>query len=147
MSLKIDYKYTEGYGQSKDLELSVLDEVNLRYSLLLGKISFLGKEIHLDLTYDWIPLYDFAKCMKHVSEELEKVDKAEFEFTESESKLLFEKDEENVRIVFDLTGEIMIISLKEFRNGVNDFIARFSDDLENQFPYPETKFFINKNFS
>lgn len=148
MGFKINYSYTNKIKMSKEFDINLKDESNLRYDYFLSKIKFENqKGDKIDFLFDAIPLYDFALGMKRKVEELKLGNKTEFEFTEADSIIHFEKKGTNVVIEFDESDEKLTVTLQDFERGVNEFIESFCKDLVSFYPNSETIKFISKKFS
>src|SRR5688572_23753660 len=107
------------------------DATALRYSLFLGSLSFKNGDRSLTFEWDWIPLLDFALCLFDIHNELvhaKKLEK-EFEFTESDEKIIFTRDGNRVKITSSSSGEVLEMSFDEFQKAVKKFYKEIIFDI------------------
>lgn len=86
---EINYRFSN----SNYLSSANPDESTLRYSLFLGDVILKDEKSAISMDWDWIPILDFAICMIAIYNNLFEKESSieEFEFTESNEKLIFRK--------------------------------------------------------
>ena len=101
------------------IELSMIDEIALRYDLFLGDIVFKGDNYDFSTNWGWVPIVDFMACMNLIVIELLKdVGTSHFEFTESDAKITFINDGSMIRIECTYADGSCQVSLEEFARNV-----------------------------
>ena len=120
------------------------DEVSLRYSVFLGSIIFKFKTHKIDLDWGWIPLLDLAYSLVLISSNLlsKESAKEEFEFTESDGILLFEKKGDSIEITTSFSDESLMLSFNSFKKGVYSFYYELLSQIKNS----NEKIIDNPNF-
>ncbi len=107
------------------------DELSLRYLFFTGDLFFRDGNKVIILDWDWIPLFDFAICLSEISDSLQggDVNQMEFEFTESDEWIRFQKDGEEILIQFSFTEETLVLKFVDFRNAVLKFYKNIIFDI------------------
>jgi len=116
-----EIKYRFSGSASSDITKS--DETDLRYNLFLGSLILKTQNNSIIIDWDWIPLIDFAICLFTICNNLntKMQGEEEFEFTESDSKIIFQKNGDRIKIVTSFSDEILEMSFEEFQEGVRTF--------------------------
>ena len=116
-----DIKYHLSYNTYSDITKA--DESDLRYNLFLGNLVLKTQSQSIIIDWDWIPLLDFAFCLLTISNNLSAKMRAEeeFEFTESDAKIYFQKNNDKIKIVVSFSDKQLEISFEEFKTGVHEF--------------------------
>jgi hypothetical protein len=97
------------------LDLAAADESALRYGAFLGDISLQIGDIDFSAKWGWIPLLDFAYCLKSMSDEmLAGEPETVFEFTESDAVLRLTRDGQNVLVAASYVGTAARVDLLAF---------------------------------
>lgn len=113
------------YNFSKNNDINVVDadETALRYNFFLGSIILKKENKSIVIDWDWVPLIDFAICLLIICNNLLKKTQGEeeFEFTESDSKITFQKNGNTIKIVTSFSDEILEMSFEEFKKSVRKF--------------------------
>lgn len=104
-------------------DITKADETNLRYNLFLGSLILKTQNNSIIIDWDWVPLIDFAICLFTICNNLftKKEGEEDFEFTESDSKIIFQKNGDKIKIVTSFSDETLEMSFKEFQEGIRVF--------------------------
>ncbi|NII29044.1 hypothetical protein HB364_28455 [Pseudoflavitalea sp. X16] len=107
------------------------DETTLRYSLFLGNLTLknAGKSIKID--WDWVPLLDFALSMVMICDNLHENKNGEelFEFTESDEKIIFEKNGNKIKITTSFTDDALEMDFVIFKTITDKFYKKLISDI------------------
>jgi hypothetical protein len=113
------------YNFSRNNNVNVVDadETAIRYNLFLGSLILKKEDKSIVIDWDWVPLIDFAICLRTICNSLLKKmhSEEEFEFTESDSRIMFQKDGDKITIATSFSDEIIEISFEEFQKAVSKF--------------------------
>lgn len=111
------------FANSNNINVANEDETALRYNFFLGSLIFKKDNNIISMDWDWIPLLDFAICLLIICNNLLKKNQTEedFDFTESDSKIVFQKNGDNIKIVTSFSDEILEMSFEEFQKTVRGF--------------------------
>ncbi|SFC82836.1 hypothetical protein SAMN05421747_13216 [Parapedobacter composti] len=113
------------YNFSKNNNVSAVDadETALRYHLFLGSLILKRENKSIVIDWDWIPLIDFAICLLAIYNSLHKKTQGEeeFEFTESDARITFQKNENNIKIITSFSDEALEMNMEEFQKAINKF--------------------------
>ncbi|MCE6991160.1 hypothetical protein [Dyadobacter sp. CY323] len=122
---KIQYKIQS--EQFNDVRNITEDEIH--YDFLLGSLSLLASDAEIDMEWDWIPLLDFAYCMKEIVFALKKYDVAFeiFEFTENSEILKFSLHNDQLKVSASFSSIFIDTSLTDFESAVMDFHLSISN--------------------
>ena len=104
-------------------DLESMSETNIRYDFLLGNITLFSSDVKIEMEWGWIPLLDFAYCLKEIAINLKNSGtcKEYFEFTESAETLGFLRNENQLDISASFSSEIIKTDWDTFEKAVNDF--------------------------
>jgi len=116
---EIKYNFSDNSNEN----VAIADETELRYNLFLGSLNFKRDNKTISTDWDWIPLLDVVICLVIISNSLLKKmqGKEEFEFTESDLKIIFQKDGDWIKITASFSDEILEMSFEEFQRVVKKF--------------------------
>ncbi len=116
---KIEYNLKE----NNTLNASIVDEAELRYTLFPGNIILKSEHNLILMDWEWIPVLDFAICLLEICNNLmqNEVGINEFEFTESNEKLILQKDYNRIRIVPTFLDKVIETTFEEFKIEVERF--------------------------
>ncbi len=83
------------------------------------------------MDWGWIPLLDFAISIKTISEAFRKPlnIREEFEFTESDSKIIFNKHEDKIQISTTFSSETLETDFQSFVYGVKMFYKSIINEI------------------
>src|SRR4051812_46182723 len=96
INLSFDFS-TSWIKSSTAADLSLIDEMTLRYKTFLGDQKFIAKGTDFSARWGWVPILDFAACLMEITERLKQGEsELVFEFTESDSQIHFNRQGENV---------------------------------------------------
>ncbi len=111
------------FSNSNDRNVVNADEIALRYNFFLGSLYLKKADQSILIDWNWVPLIDFAICLHAICGNLigKTHGEEEFEFTESDSKIIFKKNGDNLKIVTSFSNEILEMSFEEFQNAVKEF--------------------------
>lgn len=144
--MELDFSISTAWNRSGgESGAADVDATDLRYRFVLGDVVFRDASADLSARWGWIPLVDFAMCLKDIDRELrDGSTHAEFEFTESDAKLFFARcdDQVTVRANYAL-GEISI-SVPAFARAVQSFVQRLRSETAQRFPNLATNFVIRE---
>src|SRR5256885_7474594 len=124
---RIEYKIvTEQFE-----EIEHISDEEIRYSFLLGNISLFSSDAAIEMEWEWIPLLEYAYCLKGIADSLKanNTTKGYFEFTENAEKLEFLRESEQLKIVASFSSTIIAMTLAEFEKVVNDFHSNISEHI------------------
>ena len=116
-----EIKYSLSGNASSDVTKA--DETDLRYNLFLGSLILKTQKKSIIIDWDWIPLIDFAICLLAICNNLLTKIKGEeeFEFTESDAKVFFQRNGDRIKIVTSFSDQVLEMSFEEFQKGVKMF--------------------------
>ena len=100
-----------------------ISEIDIRYGFLAGSIILSTSDAKIEMEWEWIPLLDFAYCMKKIVSNLKTngTSKEYFEFTENAETLEFLRCEKQLTISASFSPVIIITDWEIFEKAVNDF--------------------------
>ncbi len=127
---EIKYKFSD----SNFIDIANLNDTSLRYNLFLGNITLQKNKDLILLDWCWIPILDFALCLVSISDTLSQKTNGEKEldFTESDEKLIFQKTNNNIKIITSFSNEILEINFEDFKKVVKEFYKNFISDVVKQ---------------
>ena len=135
MTITLGYTLSQPLpGTPQDLETA--DEGDLLYSLFLGDVIFtVGDADFSTKQWGWVPVLDLALGLHYVVGALRRGDEeAEFDFTESESTIRFQRDGGEVFISASYAPHRAAVTLEDLEKAVALFRAKVSDDLSSAHP-------------
>lgn len=109
-------------------EIESMSEEDIRYSFLLGNITLVSSDVKIEMEWEWIPLLDFAYCLKEIKSNLKKNNstKESFEFTENAETLEFIRKENELKISASFSSIIIMTDWDIFEKAVDDFHLNIS---------------------
>ena len=127
---------TPSNSESEQYHLASVDEMTLRYDLLLGDITIKVDSADISARWGWVPILDFAASLRRVRAELSQRDVADsvFEFTESDAKLYFSRSGTTALISASFTPAKGLVSFTEFCSAVDVLIRRVVSLVSLQYP-------------
>ena len=104
-------------------KVSIIDQMSLRYDMFLGGIVLTDRDNQIPFNWDWIPVLDFAFCLITILNKFLYGDSEneEFEFTESERKLYFVKEGNNINIRTSFSEDHLKVPFEDFRFALYKF--------------------------
>lgn len=110
----------------QEFDLLNMDETQMRYAIFVGSVTLEADESSINLNWGWIPLIDFAISLDLISKQLARLNNAKetFEFTESDDKLFFEREEDMLSISTSFSHEILKVDFEQFIYEVKIFCNR-----------------------
>lgn len=135
--IEIDYQLSEEWSRKDGhYDLGDADETALRYNVLLGDVKLRINGAELGTDFGWVPLVDFAACLKQIAKELgsSPTGEAVFDFTESDAAIRFVRRDQNIEISASYAAGVGCASFNDFVAAVDAFVARVRADLSSQFP-------------
>jgi len=104
-----------------DIGASEVNKDSLRYSLFLGSAFFKDGTNEIIMDWDWIPPLDFAFSLQQINKRLAQTAeiRMEFEFTESDAKLIFKKNRNVIEISTTFSDCVLTVDKHEFATEVN----------------------------
>jgi len=108
-----------------------IDELALRYEFFLGSLWLEKNDTKLSMDWNWIPLLDFALCLKFIYNQLSEQVQGEeiFDFTESDATIAFRRDEDKCEIVPSFSNRSLMMSFIEFQEAVQLFCEKVITDI------------------
>jgi hypothetical protein len=127
--------YTIRSVPSPKADLRHVSESELHYDLFLGDITFRVDGFDISTSWGWVPVIDFAACLHRIAEELQPNQSESFEFTESEHRIEFklQNNEVEIRATYG-TGSAANVSRDELRRSTREFLRRVLDELGAKYP-------------
>ena len=127
--MHFDYRLSEDWGENSN-DLATADETDLRYYAATGDIIFRTDQTNLSARWGWIPLIDFALAMRKIGEGLAVEEGSEtYEFTESEAKLQFDRQGQEMTITGSYAPGKITIPFTAFVEKARDFGQRLDAEL------------------
>jgi hypothetical protein len=128
--IELDYRLSSRFtdGLAGD-DLATASEMSLRYDAFFGDVLFRVDGASFDARWDWVPVLDFALALQAIVEALATEPREEFEFTESDATISFERDHDRVRIEASYTDDLAEVPYVELRNASEAFLARVLSEL------------------
>jgi hypothetical protein len=128
--IELDYRLSDSFtdGLTGD-DLASADEMSLRYCAFFGDIAFRADGADFGARWGWVPVLDFALALQAVVEALATEACDDFEFTESEARISFERHGDRIRIDASYTADTAEVPYAELRNAAERFLARVLADL------------------
>lgn len=132
--LEIDARLSDAYLNDA-IDYSTAEIVEIRYTLFLGSIFFKNKDSFICLDWDWIPLVDFSLELFSISLELLGKNECtkQFDFTESDDLLLFQKENDLITIKTSYSEEMITVPFVEFVKAARNFHANLIADIRSSY--------------
>jgi hypothetical protein len=131
----VDYQLSDEWKtQWVKLDLERASETDLRYSVFLGDFILIINSVDFSARWGWIPLLDLAIGLKDALKLLDARNESEFEFTESNAKLVFVRSGDSVLVEPSYSSARIEIQMSELQRALSSFVARLVEDLEREFP-------------
>jgi len=124
---EIKYRFAGNYTE----DLKAVDEMTLRYELFTGSLWLEKDDKKIAMDWKWIPLLDFALCLRTLCNHLGKQPKGEevFDFTESDATLTFRREENKCELFASFSDTSFIMSFTEFQEAVQQFCEKVGADI------------------
>lgn len=133
---RITYSFAQTTGTTNNPRS--IDEFALRYSLFNGSVNMRTEDngVNIAMSWEWIPLLDFALSLRYIMSifQINCIKRERFEFTESDSTILFAKHGNIINITASFSAESIVISDRDFYKGVTDFFNQLKHDIEGIYP-------------
>lgn len=128
--ITLDYKLSPLPGDGTNRALVSASESELRYSLFPGDVVFKVGDADFSANWGWVPVLDFALGLESgASELLQGKEEVEFEFTESDSAIRFQRDEGDIFISASYAPHRAVVNLEDLVKAVRGFRKRLVNDL------------------
>jgi hypothetical protein len=113
------------------IEIEKISDEVIQYDFLLGNLILLSSDKTIEMKWEWIPLLDFAYCLKRIVGNLKVVEitKEYFEFTENVETLEFLREREQLKIIPSFSSTIIVTKFAEFEKAVYDFHFSISEHI------------------
>lgn len=146
MNFTIDYKISEKWNNWSLDWSKETDEMELRYSKVLGNIYIATDSINFNAEWEWIPLLDFISCVRYISRSLENesVTIKYFEFTESDAYLKFQKKNKDIAIEASYASGIILVEADKFNIEVINFSKKLFNEIIKLKPNLERNIYFEK---
>jgi len=135
--IELNYHFSTEWNHKVDcINLEGADETMLRYNAFLGDIKLRVDGIELGTDFGWVPIVDFAVCLKQIVVNLgvSETGEALFDFTESDAAIRFERKGQYVEIGPNYTTASGKVLFGDFVAAVKAFVAHLRADVINRFP-------------
>jgi len=116
-------------SKQSNVDLATAAPETLRYDLFLGNVVLHGDGADFSASWGWVPVLDFALCLKAIAEALEHSAAECFEFTESDAALEFRRDGKEVEVSSNYAPGMLRVPLPEFQEQVRGFARRVIGEL------------------
>jgi hypothetical protein len=117
--------FTIKYNFSDDdsVEEVFTDGQSVRYNLFPGNLLFEKDHDSFVMDCNGMPVIDFAFRILQISNSLfpKNQERKEFEFTETNERIAFEKDGDKVRIIPSFSSRILEMNIEDFKKGIVQF--------------------------
>lgn len=132
----IDYRLADPARPCGDLQLKSATEADLRYDCFLGDIILIVGDADFSARWGWVPVLDFALCLKSVASQLEQPPYGEerFAFTESEAEIVFRRTDATLTVSASYTSAVADLAFTVFLKSVEGFLLRITRALARDFP-------------
>jgi hypothetical protein len=126
--MHLEYRLSGSWDKDPSF-LTSANESDLRYYAFPGDIILRKEQTDLSTDWGWVQLVDFALGLRGILETIEGSDEAEFEFTESDATLRFDRHGREVAISGSYAPGKIIVPLTELKKQVADFSHRLDAEL------------------
>lgn len=133
--ISISYKVRRRYSTSESEQLALASETDLRYRLFLGDVAVRVGDVTFDASWGWVPVLDFALGLEHAVLELLRGERdSEFEFTESDSAIKFQRDDQDVAISASYAPQRAVVKLNDLAVAIRSFKKKVVDEVFEMYP-------------
>jgi hypothetical protein len=135
--ITLDYLLdTRWASRNASVDLAGADEMTLRYDVLLGDVIFIVNEADFSAKWGWVPIVDFAACLRYIVHELHEKNSPEdkFVFTESDATICFKREGSEVNVSTNYTTGEASVPLDELRTAIDSFAQRVNRELCEKYP-------------
>ncbi len=134
---KIEYKII----QEQFTGIERISEKEIQYNFLLGNITLFSSDTKIEIEWEWVPLLDFAYCLKEIVSNLKinAVAKEYFEFTENAETLEFSRQAEQLNIIASFSSTIIETTLAAFEKAVSNFHSAISKYIQEKLSHKPPK--------
>ncbi len=106
---------------------------DIRYHLFAGGLFFRNESTTVSMDWDWVPVLDVAICFTVIDNNFRNnINANEFDFTESNEKIFFNKINDQIQIATSFTSEIFSLTTSEFHNAVVSFSGDVCQDIQSR---------------
>jgi hypothetical protein len=126
----------KSFEKAKSVSLDTIDAMSLHYDYFLGDILFRVGEHNLDADWGWVPVLDFAICMRKIVHLLDAGKPQVFEFTESDAYIKMEREGSRVVLYtnYKLGSPSVPVSYHKLDSAVEHFYKDLIAYLTKEFP-------------
>ncbi|QQD11623.1 hypothetical protein [Sphingobacterium sp. UDSM-2020] len=123
--LQIEYKIIDEFVG----EIENISDEEISYSFLLGNVSLISSNAMIEMDWEWIPLLDFAYCLKAIAKNITINDKSKecFEFTENAETINFSKEVNQLKISASFSPVVILTTVKDFEIATTEFHSIISN--------------------
>lgn len=133
----LDYKLSSPWNDKAKWpsDFSSVDEMALRYDLLLGDVVLKTDTCDFSAKWGWVPVVDFAVSLRQIVNVLSEHNNTEatFEFTESNAIIRFKQEEGTVRITANYVTCDAYVSFAQLQTTVKEFVDRIGCEFAQQY--------------
>jgi hypothetical protein len=133
--MHLDYTLSGSWDKDPSF-LTSANESDLRYYAFPGDIILRKEQTDLSTDWGWVQLVDFALALRGILETIESEvgTEAEFEFTESDATLRFDRRGHDVVVSGSYAHGKIVVPLTEFRKQSTEFARRLDAELVSKQP-------------
>jgi hypothetical protein len=133
--MHLDYTLSGSWDKDPSF-LTSANESDLRYYAFPGDIILRKEQTDLSTDWGWVQLVDFALGLRGILETIESEGgtEAEFEFTESDATLRFNRHGYDVIVSGSYAPGKILVPLSEFKKQIAEFTRRLDAELVRKQP-------------
>lgn len=141
----IEYQFSPSRNQSLP---EIKDSSSIRYDLFLWSLKLIKDDKIINMDWGRIPLADFAISLSIIIGNIFywESKKEEFEFTESDAKLFFEKNNQEIKISTNFSEDAIIVDSNEFIWESKRFYSALMEDIIIRYPMIKDNAIFNQEF-
>jgi hypothetical protein len=123
--LHIEYKIIDEFAG----EINNISDEEISYSFLLGNLSLISSDTKIEMDWEWIPLLDFAYCLKTIANNITINEKSKecFEFTENAETIEFSKEANQLKVSASFSPVVILTTVKDFEIATTEFHSSISN--------------------
>ncbi len=133
--MHLDYSLSGSWDKDPSF-LTSANESDLRYYAFPGDIILQKEQTDLSTDWGWVQLVDFALALRGILQKIESEGGAEaqFEFTESDATLHFDRHGHDIAISGSYAPGKIVVPLAQFKKQVLEFAHRLDAELVSKQP-------------
>jgi hypothetical protein len=132
--MNFDYQLSDEWEEDA-LDLSAVDETELRYNVALGDLLLSSNDVDLSARWGWVPLLDFVLALDEIASKLDQEGAEEvFEFTESGAELRFTRMGGKIVISASYAEGELKVSPASFEKRIREFATKIGKEVTAKYP-------------